>query len=72
VHSYLRSRTSGSSRGRAGLRRRDGRPALGQAALPAASTLRARYACFDDFVALRDRLDPGRVFGNAYLERVLG
>ena len=26
----------------------------------------------DDFVALRDRLDPDRVFGNRHLERILG
>ena len=27
---------------------------------------------FGDFVAVRDRLDPDRVFANPYLERVLG
>lgn len=37
-----------------------------------APELRTRYEKFDDFVALRDRLDPDRVFGNPYLEQVLG
>lgn len=30
------------------------------------------YPRFGDFLALRDRLDPDRVFDNAYLRRVLG
>ncbi len=30
------------------------------------------YPRFTDFVALRDQLDPDRLFGNAYLDRVLG
>ena len=34
--------------------------------------LRERYPRFDDFVALRDRLDPERMFQNPYLQRVLG
>jgi L-gulonolactone oxidase len=34
--------------------------------------LRPRYPLWDKFLAVRDRLDPGRMFGNAYLERVLG
>ena len=37
-----------------------------------ASALRERYPRFDDFVALRDRLDPDRLFRNAYLDRVIG
>jgi L-gulono-1,4-lactone dehydrogenase len=37
-----------------------------------ATELRSRYPKFDDFVALRDRLDPQRVFSNPYLDRVLG
>lgn len=49
-----------------------GRPHWGKMHNLDASTLRGRYARFDDFVALRDRLDPERLFGNAYLERVLG
>jgi hypothetical protein len=38
----------------------------------ATGALRARYPRFDEFVALRDRLDPGGVLGNPYLDRVLG
>ena len=30
------------------------------------------YPRFDDFRRVRDRVDPDRVFGNAYLDRVLG
>ncbi|WP_446665018.1 D-arabinono-1,4-lactone oxidase [Flexivirga sp. B27] len=37
-----------------------------------ADELRSRYPKFDEFVALRDRLDPERVFSNTYLDRVLG
>lgn len=37
-----------------------------------ATELRSRYPKFDQFVAVRDRLDPKRVFSNPYLDRVLG
>jgi hypothetical protein len=49
-----------------------GRPHWGKMHNLDADSLRAVYPRFDDFVAVRDRLDPGRLFGNAYLERVLG
>ena len=49
-----------------------GRPHWGKMHTLTADDLRPRYPRFDDFVSLRDRLDPSRVFGNAYLERVLG
>ncbi len=49
-----------------------GRPHWGKMHTLGASELRERYPRFDDFVALRDRLDPERRFGNRYLERVLG
>jgi len=49
-----------------------GRPHWGKMHTLDAAILRERYPRFDDFVALRDRLDPGRMFQNAYLERVLG
>lgn len=49
-----------------------GRPHWGKLHTLTAETLRERYPRFDDFVALRDRLDPERRFGNRYLERVLG
>ncbi|WP_159501017.1 D-arabinono-1,4-lactone oxidase [Microbacterium sp. 18062] len=49
-----------------------GRPHWGKMHTLDAAALRERYPRFDDFVAVRDRLDPTRIFGNAYLERVLG
>lgn len=49
-----------------------GRPHWGKMHTLDAAALRARYPRFDDFVALRDRLDPDRMFRNAYLDRVLG
>src|SRR5579875_2322205 len=48
-----------------------GRPHWGKLHTLDAEALRARYPRYDDFVALRDRLDPGRVFANAELERIL-
>ena len=36
------------------------------------AALQTRYPRFDEFVALRDRLDPTGVLANAYLDRVLG
>ncbi|OZB82866.1 MAG: hypothetical protein B7X41_15810, partial [Microbacterium sp. 14-71-5] len=49
-----------------------GRPHWGKLHSLDADQLRERYPRFDDFLALRDRLDPERRFGNRYLERVLG
>ncbi len=49
-----------------------GRPHWGKLHSIGASELRGRYPRFDDFVALRDRMDPERRFGNRYLTRVLG
>lgn len=49
-----------------------GRPHWGKLHSLTADQLRERYPHFDDFVALRDRLDPERVFGNRHLERILG
>jgi L-gulono-1,4-lactone dehydrogenase len=49
-----------------------GRPHWGKMHTLDAAALRERYPRFDDFTALRDRLDPDRMFQNAYLERVLG
>ncbi|UIJ36047.1 D-arabinono-1,4-lactone oxidase [Allobranchiibius sp. GilTou73] len=54
------------------LRDHDARPHWGKMHDLDAAELRSRYERFDDFVALRDALDPSRVFGNPYLERVLG
>lgn len=49
-----------------------GRPHWGKLHTLTAEQLRARYPRFDDFTALRDRLDPDRRFTNRYLDRVLG
>jgi FAD-linked oxidoreductase len=49
-----------------------GRPHWGKMHTLDAAILRDRYPRFDDFVALRDRLDPDRMFRNRYLDRVLG
>jgi L-gulonolactone oxidase len=50
----------------------DGRPHWGKLHYRDAASLAATYPRFADFVALRDRLDPTRKFGNAYLQTVLG
>ena len=49
-----------------------GRPHWGKLHGLDAATLRTRYPRFDDFTALRARLDPTGVLGNAHLDRVLG
>ncbi|GAA5080482.1 L-gulonolactone oxidase [Thermocatellispora tengchongensis] len=49
-----------------------GRPHWGKLHTRDAAYLDKVYPRFADFLALRDRLDPGRLFGNAYLETVLG
>jgi L-gulonolactone oxidase len=50
----------------------DGRPHWGKLHNRDAESLRATYPRFDEFVALRDKLDPNRIFSNPYLDRVLG
>ncbi|GIF42057.1 D-arabinono-1,4-lactone oxidase [Actinoplanes xinjiangensis] len=49
-----------------------GRPHWGKLHYRDAGSLRTAYPRFDDFLAVRDRLDPNRVFTNDYLDRVLG
>ncbi|KAB8192146.1 FAD-binding protein [Nonomuraea phyllanthi] len=49
-----------------------GRPHWGKLHTRDASYLSTVYPRFADFTALRDRLDPERLFGNEYLDRVLG
>jgi FAD-linked oxidoreductase len=49
-----------------------GRPHWGKMHTRDAEYLAAAYPRFGEFTALRDRLDPDRLFGNAYLRRVLG
>ncbi|MGO3147276.1 MAG: D-arabinono-1,4-lactone oxidase [Leucobacter sp.] len=50
----------------------DGRPHWGKMHTQSAAVLSERYPRFNDFVGVRDRLDPDRVFTNPYLDRVLG
>ena len=50
----------------------DGRPHWGKLHSRDADSLRTVYPRLDDFLAVRDRLDPERRFENAYLRRVLG
>ncbi|WP_028650721.1 D-arabinono-1,4-lactone oxidase [Nocardioides halotolerans] len=54
------------------LRAHDGRPHWGKVHTRTAADLAPAYPRFEEFLALRDRLDPQRVFANAYLRRVLG
>lgn len=49
-----------------------GRPHWGKMHARTAEQLRDVYPRFDDFIAVRDQLDPDRVFTNPYLDRVLG
>lgn len=54
------------------MRAHDGRPHWGKLHTLDAGQLREGYPRFDDFLALRERMDPERLFGNRHLERVLG
>jgi L-gulono-1,4-lactone dehydrogenase len=54
------------------MRDHDGRPHWGKLHTRTAADLAPAYPRFADFLALRDRLDPDRVFANDYLRRVLG
>lgn len=49
-----------------------GRPHWGKLHTRDSEYLRRVYPHFDDFIAVRDRLDPNRTFSNPYLTRVLG
>jgi FAD-linked oxidoreductase len=49
-----------------------GRPHWGKLHYQDAASLRSLYPRFDDFVAVRKRLDPAGLFANEYLDRVLG
>jgi L-gulonolactone oxidase len=49
-----------------------GRPHWGKLHYRDAESLRPAYPHFDDFLAVRDQLDPSRVFANPYTDRVLG
>jgi FAD/FMN-containing dehydrogenase len=54
------------------MRAHDGRPHWGKLHTRDALAFAELYPRFDHFLAMRDRLDPDRVFANAYLRRVLG
>ena len=54
------------------MRGHDGRPHWGKLHTRTAADLAPAYPRWQEFQALRDRLDPDRVFTNAYLDRVLG
>ncbi|MEO5666112.1 MAG: D-arabinono-1,4-lactone oxidase [Nocardioides sp.] len=54
------------------LRGFDGRPHWGKMHTLEADDLAKVYPRFGEFLAIRDRLDPERVFTNPYLQRVLG
>ncbi|MGY3679174.1 FAD/FMN-containing dehydrogenase [Streptomyces sp. TE33382] len=49
-----------------------GRPHWGKIHTRDAEYLAGVYPRFGEFTAVRDRLDPDRLFGNDYLRRVLG
>lgn len=50
----------------------EGRPHWGKIHTRGADYFAQTYPSFAEFTALRDRLDPDRLFDNAYLRRVLG
>ena len=50
----------------------EGRPHWGKLHTRGAEQLRERYPRFDDFVAVRRRLDPGGLLRNRHLDHVLG
>jgi FAD-linked oxidoreductase len=54
------------------MRAHDGRPHWGKVHTRTAADLAPAYPRFAEFLAIRDRLDPDRVFANDYLRRVLG
>jgi FAD-linked oxidoreductase len=73
VHRYYRERpTAYFAAVESILRAYGGRPHWGKMHTQDAAELGTLYPRFDDFVAVRDRLDPRRLFANPYMERVLG
>lgn len=54
------------------LREAGGRPHWGKVHTCTAADLAPAYDRFGDFLALRERLDPDRVFANDHLRRILG
>ena len=54
------------------MRTHEGRPHWGKLHFRTAPDLAPAYPLFDEFLQLRKRLDPDRVFANEYTDRVLG
>lgn len=54
------------------LRGYDGRPHWGKLHTRTAADLAPAYPHFNDFLAVRDRVDPDRIFANDYTRQVLG
>ncbi|GDX28293.1 FAD-linked oxidoreductase [Actinomycetes bacterium] len=54
------------------MRTHEGRPHWGKLHFRTATDLAPAYPLFDEFLQLRKRLDPNRVFANEYTDRVLG
>ncbi len=50
----------------------EGRPHWGKLHWRTRDDLRPGYPHFDDFLAVRDRLDPDRLFANAYTRQIFG
>lgn len=48
------------------------RPHWGKCFVAGVRDLELLYARMADFRALRDRVDAGRVFGNAFIDRTIG
>jgi FAD-linked oxidoreductase len=71
-HSDWRTHTAYLAAMEAIMRDHDGRPHWGKLHTRTAADLAPAYPRFGEFVALRDRLDPDRLFANDYLGRVLG
>jgi FAD-linked oxidoreductase len=73
VHRYFRDDPTEYFRAFDALMRTyEGRPHWGKMHFRAAEDLRPAYPRFDDFLRVRDELDPDRRFANRYLDRVLG
>jgi L-gulonolactone oxidase len=54
------------------LRAHDGRPHWGKLHTRTAADLAPAYPRWEEFQALREKLDPDGIFTNPYLDRVLG
>ncbi|MGR0219666.1 D-arabinono-1,4-lactone oxidase [Agromyces sp. ZXT2-6] len=73
VHRYFREDPRAYFDGvEAIMRAYDGRPHWGKLHTQDAASLREVLPRFDDFLRVRDQLDPDRRLANPYLERVLG